>query len=104
MNNPTLCQYIFIPKKPKMSKGKIASQVSKVAIKRLFMDISSPVGKEMKIVGGWLEWLEENGMMTIVLQVKNQVELHNVVKYLQQEKQEEPPISPRPRKLKRIRL
>ena len=75
MNTPTLCQYIFVPKKPRMSKGKIASQVSKVAYKGL------QYAHEEIIT----DWQNNHGMMTIVLQVKNQVELHNVKHYLSQE-------------------
>ena len=79
MNTPTLCQYIFVPKKPRMSKGKIASQVSKVAV--LALESSN---REQKI--NIKKWIFENGMMTIVLQVKNQIELQNVRLYLEQEK------------------
>ena len=75
MNIPTLCQYIFISKSPRMSKGKIASQVSKVAYLSLILE------EEKKID----DWKNNHGMMTIVLQVKNQQELHNVMLYLEQE-------------------
>ena len=72
-NKPNLVQYIFVPKKPKMSPGKIASQVSKVAI-------LSTMGESLR-----KEWISEHGMMTIVLQVKDQVQLNNVKSYLLQE-------------------
>ncbi len=81
---PNLVQYIFVPKKPKMSPGKIASQVSKVAILSMF-DKESKVSQAIKSVI-LKEWIEKHGMMTVVLQVKNQTELHNVKHYLEQEK------------------
>ena len=73
---PNLVQYIFVPKKPRMSKGKIASQVSKVA----FL-----VGTIKGHNSDFQKWKKENGMLTIVLQVKDQIQLNNVAKYLKQE-------------------
>lgn len=79
---PTLTQYIFVPKKPKMSPGKIASQVSKVAMMFSLPHVNQDKGNSLALK----EWKEEHGMCTIVLQVKDQTELHNVMHYLQQEK------------------
>ena len=76
LNKPKLCQYIFVPKKPKMSPGKIASQVSKAAY------LIALRGKDKKLKE---EWILNNGMCTLVLQVKDQIELHNVKHYLSQE-------------------
>jgi len=89
MNEPTLTQYIFVPKKPKMSPGKIANQVSKVTIIRILRDIDF-TSKHSRSINNetlkpWLDWMDNHGMCTIVLQVKDQTELHNVCKYLKQE-------------------
>ena len=74
---PNLCQYVFLPKKPRMSKGKIASQVTKVAY--------LTAKKMQEYTPNEHLWIHECGMMTVVLQVKNQVALHNVKQYLTQE-------------------
>lgn len=75
---PNLVMYIFVPKKPRMSPGKIASQVSKVAT---LVTAHSKNGR-LK------DWIKNHGMMTLVLEVKDQVALHNVMHYLEQEKME----------------
>lgn len=75
MNKPNLVQYVFVPKKPKMSPGKIASQVAHCTF--IALDYED---EKLKT-----EW-KHNGMCVIVLQVKDQIELHNVNYYLGQEK------------------
>lgn len=81
---PNLVQYIFVPKKPKMSPGKIASQVSKVAILSMIEPTKSKSSQSIRLLVA-KEWIEKHGMMTVVLQVKDQTELHNVKHYLEQE-------------------
>ena len=75
MTEPNLVQYIFVPKKPKMSPGKIASQVAHATFLALEKFRNCRANEGCTI----LEW-KENGMCVIVLQVKNQIELHNVSK------------------------
>jgi len=73
-NKPNLIQYVFVPKKPWMSAGKIASQVAHATFLALR-------GEDKKVIEEW----KNNGMCVIVFQVKNQIELHNVDYYLIQE-------------------
>ena len=67
-------QYVFVPKSSKMSPGKIASQVAHATF--LALDKTEEITIKL--------W-KYNGMPVIVFQVKDQIELHNVCKYLEQE-------------------
>jgi len=66
-------QFVIIPKKPKMSPGKIASQVAHAT----FMALE----KENSIIKN--KW-KQNGMCVIVLQVKDTNQLNNMANYLKQ--------------------
>lgn len=66
-------QYVIVAKKPRMSKGKMASQVAHAT----FMALEQ-TNKELKD-----DW-KKNGMCVIVLQCKNSVELLGIAKYLEQ--------------------
>ena len=66
-------QFVIIPKKPRMSKGKIASQ----ACHATFMALEKTNKEVIK------EW-KLNGMCVIVLQCKTPLELFGIAKYLDQ--------------------
>ena len=65
-------QYVIIPKKPKMSKGKLASQ----ACHATFMALHKQ--KDKALIEKW----RKKGMCVIVLQCKDTHELINIEKYL----------------------
>lgn len=76
------CQYVIIPRKPKMSKGKIASQVAHAT----FMALEKQKDLYIKKKEGFLikeEW-KNNGMCVIVLQCKNSLELFGIAKYFEE--------------------
>jgi peptidyl-tRNA hydrolase len=70
-------QYVIVPKKPKMSKGKIASQVAHAT----FMALNDwrCLNKNQVLK----EW-KKNGMCVIVLECKDELQLRNIDKYLEQ--------------------
>lgn len=74
MSNIELRQFVVVPKKPKMSKGKTASQVAHAT----FMALENQDDELLKEV-----W-KRNGMCVIVLQCKNSIELMGIAKYLEQ--------------------
>jgi len=67
-------QFVIVPKKPRMSKGKIASQVAHAT----FMALENQKNKEL--IKKW----KKNGMCVIVLQCKTPLELFGIAKYLEQ--------------------
>lgn len=67
-------QFVVVPKRPKMSKGKIASQVAHST----FMALENQ--KDKRLIKEW----KENGMCVIVLQCENSMELMGIAKYLKQ--------------------
>lgn len=67
-------QYVIVPKKPKMSKGKIASQVAHAT----FMALENQNNKTLK------EQWKKNGMCVIVLECRDEIQLRNINKYLEQ--------------------
>ncbi len=67
-------QFIIVPKKPKMSKGKIASQTAHSS----FMALENQRNKKLKEI-----W-KKNGMCVIVLKCKNTRELFGIAEYLKQ--------------------
>lgn len=69
-------QFVIVPKKPRMSKGKIASQVAHATFRALDNQ------KDKKIIKDW----KCSGMCVIVLQCKNQTELLAIGEYLKNEK------------------
>lgn len=77
-------QFVIVPKKPRMSKGKIASQVAHATFMALerqrIYDGKRTLKQTMKIQHEW-RW---NGMCVIVLQCKNPLELLGIAKYLEQ--------------------
>jgi len=74
MNEIKYKQFVIIPKKPRMSKGKIASQVAHAT----FMALENQ--KNRKLINTW----KDNGMCVIVLQCKNEIKLFGIAKYLKQ--------------------
>lgn len=77
-------QFVIVPKKPRMSKGKIASQVAHSTFMALesqrISDGKRTLKQTMKIQDKW----RENGMCVIVLQCKNSIELMGIAKYFEQ--------------------
>ena len=71
-------QYVIVPKKPKMSKGKIASQVAHATFMALYVQKTKPHGSQL--ITDW----KNNGMCVIVLQCKNVTQLMGIAKYLEQ--------------------
>ncbi len=69
-------QYVIVPKKPKMSKGKIASQVAHATF------IALDKQKDKTLIKKW----KQRGMCVIVLKCKNTQKLLDIQKYLEQEK------------------
>ncbi len=67
-------QFVIVPKHPKMSKGKIASQVAHST----FMALENQ--KDKKLISDW----KNNGMCVIVLQCQSPLELMGIAKYLEQ--------------------
>lgn len=81
METPTikLRQYVIVPKKPKMSPGKIASQVAHATFMALEKQRESENAGESQ-QGEW----KRNGMCVIVLQCKTTEQLSNIAKYFEQ--------------------
>lgn len=67
-------QFVIIPRKPRMSKGKLCSQVAHST----FMALENQKGNKLK------ETWKKNGMCVIVLQCKSQLELFGIAEYLKQ--------------------
>jgi len=67
-------QFVVVPKRPRMSKGKIASQVAHATYLAL--------KKEAKFNKALLELWEKNGLCVIVLQVQDTHYLKNLAQYL----------------------
>lgn len=67
-------QFVVVPLTPRMSKGKIASQVAHST----FMALENQ--KDTKLIQDW----KKNGMCVIILQCKNSIELLGIAKYLEQ--------------------
>ena len=65
-------QFVIVPKKSKMSKGKIASQTCHAT----FMALENQ--KDKKLIAKW----KKKGMCVIVLQCNNELQLNNLDKYL----------------------
>jgi peptidyl-tRNA hydrolase len=69
-----LRQYVVVPKKPRMSPGKIASQVAHAT----FMALEKQ--KDKKLIQKW----KKEGMCVIILQTKDALKLFGISKYLEQ--------------------
>ncbi len=67
-------QFVIVPKKPRMSKGKSCSQVAHST----FMALENQ--KDKTLINKW----KKNGMCVIVLQCKTPLELLGIDKYLEQ--------------------
>ena len=74
MNQIKYKQFVIIPKKPKMSPGKIASQVAHAT----FMALDKQ--KNKRIIQVW----KKSGMCVIVLQTDNPLQLFGISEYLKQ--------------------
>jgi len=68
-------QFVIVPKKPKMSKGKIASQVAHAT----FMALEKQ-GRLDGMIDAW----KEKGMCVIVLECDDTEQLVNIASYLEQ--------------------
>jgi len=66
-------QYVIIPKRPKMSTGKIASQTAHAT----FMALEQT---DKKLIETW----KKSGMCVIVLECKNSKQLFGIAKYFEQ--------------------
>ncbi len=66
-------QFVIVPKRPKMSKGKMASQVAHAT----FMALENT---DKKLIEDW----KKSGMCVIVLECKNEIKLYGIAKYLEQ--------------------
>lgn len=77
-------QFVIVPKKPKMSKGKIASQVAHATYAALEKSRLKEIKDTYEIYGNRIKLWEANGMCVIVLQCKNELELFGIAKYLEQ--------------------
>ena len=86
-------QFVIVPKRPKMSKGKIASQVAHATFmalenqREVIKNTITP--RDDGPCTDYCEWdnIEEwktNGMCVIVLQCKNELELFGIAQYLDQ--------------------
>lgn len=74
-------QFVIVPKKPKMSAGKIASQVAHATFMALEQQRDYKHGSEKKdIVDIW----KDSGMCVIVLECKDEIKLHGIARYLEQ--------------------
>lgn len=72
-----LKQYVFIPRSPKMSAGKIASQ----ACHATFMALAKQSGaRGNDTINKW----KDSGMCVIVLEANNEAHLHSISRYLEQ--------------------
>lgn len=67
-------QYVILPKSPRMSKGKLCSQVAHATL----MAIEKQCDKKLQD-----KWIN-SGMCVIVLQCKDSLELFGIDKYLEQ--------------------
>ena len=67
-------QFVIIPKKPKMSTGKIASQTAHAT----FMALEKQTDKSL--INDW----KNSGMCVIVLKCKNTQQLFGIAKYFEQ--------------------
>lgn len=67
-------QFVIVPKKPRMSKGKMTSQ----GCHATFMALENQ--KDNKLIDKW----KKEGMCVIVLQCKTPLELFGIAKYLEQ--------------------
>ena len=79
MDEIKLKQFVIIPKKPKMSKGKIASQACHATYMALENQKDIAQGSKTPIE----EW-KKSGMCVIVLQCKDSNQLMGIAKYLEQ--------------------
>lgn len=80
-------QFVFVPKRPKMSPGKIASQVAHATFLALESQRANRkilgLDTRQRINNIFNEW-EHNGMCVIVLEAKDTHHLNNIAKYLEQ--------------------
>ena len=74
-------QFVIVPKSPRMSKGKLASQVAHATFMALEQQHKKWwIGDERHKLENW----KNNGMCVVVLQCKDSLELLGIVKYLEQ--------------------
>jgi len=72
-------QFVIVPKRPKMSPGKIASQVAHATF--MALENQKELNKhQTDIIDTW----KHNGMCVIVLQCKSSSQLMGIAKYLDQ--------------------
>jgi len=80
-NKIKLKQFVIVPKQPKMSKGKIASQVAHAIYMAIKNHRNKPAaGADNIIIDEW----EKSGMCVIVLKARDTNHLNDIAKYLEQ--------------------
>jgi len=77
-----LKQYVIVPVKPRMSKGKIAAQVAHATF--MALEKQTEMFEEFMIDSDNIDEWKETGMCVIVLECKNEVQLMGIAKYLDQ--------------------
>ncbi len=80
-------QFVIVPKRPKMSKGKIASQVAHATFMALENQqdfVRRDNQKSLPKVWDNIEEWKASGMCVIVLECPTQIELMNIAKYCEQ--------------------
>jgi len=79
-------QFVFVPKKPKMSKGKIASQVAHATFlalekqREIIFKSTGSYATTDSIIGAW----KKSGMCVIVLECRDTQHLNDIATYLDQ--------------------
>ena len=77
-----LKQFVIIPKRPKMSVGKIASQTAHATF--MALENQKQLIKNKKSNWDNIEQWKETGMCVIVCQCKDEIKLHGIAKYCEQ--------------------
>jgi len=81
MNEIKYKQYVIVPKRPKMSKGKIASQVAHATFMALEKQLKFPnKHRQLYLKEEW----KNSGMCVIVLECDDTEQLVNIASYLDQ--------------------
>lgn len=75
-----LKQYVVVPRKPKMSKGKIASQVAHAT----FMALEKQRNQKAEVIDDLIEDWKNTGMCVIVLECDTQQELYGLKEYCEE--------------------
>lgn len=77
-------QYVVVPKKPKMSTGKIASQTAHATFMALEKQRENSNKTKLKCDSHIIEYWKNTGMCVIVLQCKDSNQLMGIARYLEE--------------------